>query len=241
MSLREKLDALWQQSSARLGPGRHRLFEAFLEGLAANGMTAASLKAGEPMPGFMLPSSTGDLVASSELLERGPLVVCFFRGDWCPYCNLELQALQEALPDIAATGATLVAITPDTGAAFQSAVRRHDLGYLVLSDADNGVGLQFGVVYRVPDAIRDLYLGLGLDLEARHGNVAWFLPIPATYIVDRNGIVRHAELDIDFTHRMEPSEIVGMLRALQAEQGSGGEVGQEVARPAQPDEGVERG
>lgn len=241
MSLREKLDALWQESSARLGPDKHRLFEAFLEGLAANGMTAASLKAGEAMPDFMLPSSTGDLVASSELLERGPLVVCFFRGDWCPYCNLELQALQEALPDIATTGATLVAITPDTGTAFQSAVRRHDLGYLVLSDADNGVGLQFGVVYRVPDAIRDLYLKLGLDLEARHGNVAWFLPIPATYIVDRNGIIRHAELDIDFTHRMEPSEIVGMLRALQAEPGSGGEVGREVARPAQPDEGIERG
>lgn len=214
MSLREKLEALWRTSPERVGPEAHRLFETFLQELAASGLTRSSLKAGDRIPEFMLPDAQGRLISSTELLEHGPLVVSFFRGDWCPYCSAELQALQEALPEIEAVGATLVAITPDTGSAFHKPARRHSLSYYVLSDTDNGVGLQFGVVYRVPEPLRAAYLNLGLDLGARHGNVAWFLPIPATYIVDRSGAIRHAELDTDFCHRMEPADIVECLKGL---------------------------
>lgn len=220
MSLREKLESLWRSSPERVGPDVHRLFETFLAELSASGVTQSSLKAGDRIPAFMLPDAEGRLVSSTELLERGPLVVSFFRGDWCPYCSLELQALQEALPEIEAAGAALVAITPDTGAVFHRPARRYGLRYHVLSDADNGVGLQFGVVYRVPDNLRAAYLKLGLDLESRHGNVAWFLPIPATYIVDCAGVIVHAELDCDFSHRMEPADIIARLKALN-EAGSG--------------------
>jgi peroxiredoxin len=217
MSLREKLEAQKLESARRFGPDVVRLFENFIEHLAATRLTQSSLKAGDRIPDFMLPDSSGRLVSSQELLERGLLVIGFFRGDWCPYCTLELEALQDSLGEIAACGATLVAITPDTGAAFASLEKRRNLGFTVLSDADNGLALQFGVAYRVPDSIRQLYLKIGLDLSARHGNVAWFLPIPATYIVDRHGIVRHAALDVDFRERMEPVAIVDLLRWLAAE------------------------
>ncbi len=216
MSLGDKLEAQKQAASQRLGPDVTKLFDAFVAALADNGLLAASLKTGDRIPDFMLPSADGELVSSADVLARGPMVLSFFRGDWCPYCSLELEALQEALSEIEALGATLVAVTPDTGPALLSAKQRHKLSYCVLSDADNGLGLQFGVVYRMPDDIRKLYLGFGLDLGARHGNVAWFLPIPATYIVGQDGVIRHAELEVDFRRRMEPATILEVLRGMRS-------------------------
>jgi peroxiredoxin len=134
------------------------------------------------------------------------------------YWTLELKALQQSLPQIERLGATLVAITPDTGAALASAKRENGLAYEVLSDVDNGVGLMFGIIFRVPEAIRALYRRLGIDLGTRHGNSTdgWLLPLPATYIVDRPGIIRHAEFDPDFKRRMEPAEIVRVVGDLAA-------------------------
>lgn len=217
MSLRDKLELQSQESARRFGPNVVRLFENFIEALRTTGLTRSSLKQGDRIPDFMLPDARGRLVSSRELLERGPIILGFFRGDWCPYCNLELEALQDSLGAIEECGAILVAVTPDTGAAFAAPHKRHALSFTILSDADNGLALQFGVAYRVPDSIRQLYLQIGLDLSARHGNVAWFLPIPATYIVDRHGIIRHADLDVDFRRRMEPAAIVDLLRQLAAE------------------------
>jgi peroxiredoxin len=223
-----------------------RAYDALVERLVASGLTETSLKIGARMPDFDLPNVEGRFVASQALLERGPLVVSFFRGGWCPFCTTELTALQQATPDIEARGASLVAITPDTGAALASAKRDNALGYEVLSDLDLGVGLQFGLVYRVPDAIRDLYRRIGIDLGARHGSAhddVWLLPVPATYIVDRRGIVRFAEVDCDFRRRMEPAAILRALDELAAAARSGGDgkVVREIARPGEPDEGVERG
>jgi peroxiredoxin len=220
MSLKERIEARRRRPNTG-GVDWSALYDAFVQSLATSGIVEASLKARDRAPDFMLPDSDGTLVASRELLEQGPLVVSFFRGDWCPYCNLELEALQEVLPEIEAAGANLVALTPDTGAAFQSPKKRHGLGYRVLSDADNGVALEFGVVFRVSDAVRAAYVANGIDLGARHGNVNWFLPIPATYIIDRDGTIRHAEIDPDFRHRMEPADIAALLRQI-AEEGSGG-------------------
>jgi len=209
MSLGEKLDEQWRRT--RSGEVRQG-YEVLVAQLAANGMTEASLKAGDHIPEFALPSVEGRLVSSAELLGRGPLVLSFFRGGWCPYCALELGALQEALPEIEARGAGVAAITPDTGAAFAAVKRDNRLDFDVLSDVDYGLALLFGIVFKVPDAIRDLYLRLSIDLGARHGNrYAWLLPIPATYIVDRQGMIRYANVDPDFRRRMEPSEIVKVL------------------------------
>src|SRR5262245_43042154 len=140
MSLRERLDEQWRQTRSE---DIRRGYEALVTQLAASGMTEASLKAGDNIPEFELPSVEGRLVRSEELLGRGPLVLSFFRGGWCPYCALELEALQEALPDIEAREASAVAITPDTGANFAAVKRDNRINFDVLSDLDCGLALLF--------------------------------------------------------------------------------------------------
>jgi peroxiredoxin len=215
LSLRDELEEQWRRTRER-SPEIRAAYEALVADLARGGIVDGARKAGEKMPPFELPNVEGSLIASDELLERGPLIVSFFRGGWCPYCRLELKALQKSLPEIAQHGATLVAITPDTGGALAAAKRQNDLGYEVLSDVDNGLGLACGIIFRVPTAIRELYRSLGIDLGARHGNSTgeWLLPLPATYVVGVDGIIRHAELEPDFKRRMEPGDIVRVLHAI---------------------------
>lgn len=217
MALQDELDEQWRRTRERL-PKVRDAYERLVRDLAQSGLVDGARKAGEEMPDFELPSVEGRLLGLSELLARGPLVMSFFRGGWCPYCTLELKALQRALPEIERLGATLAAITPDTGAALADAKRKNALAYEVLSDVDNGLGLTLGIIFRVPEAIRTLYRELGIDLGARHGTSddAWLLPLPATYIVDRAGIIRHAELEPDFKRRMEPKEIIRVLGELVA-------------------------
>lgn len=243
MSLRDRLDEQWRRTLTQ-SPELARAFEALMRELGASNLAASSLKPGDPMPDIELPNTEGRFVAARDCLARGPLVISFFRGGWCPYCSLELAALQEALPEIERLGATVLAVTPDTGAALSQVKRRLGLTFDVLSDVDNGVGLLFGVIFRVPETVRDVYLERGIDLGARHGNRAgaWLLPMPATYIVDRRGIIRHAMVELDFRRRMEPADILAVLRVLAAEAASGdGQLGGEVARPRQLDEGIEGG
>jgi peroxiredoxin len=195
----EKLQVAYQDLLARLGR-------------AETG--ARALKPGEAIPAFILPDAEGRLVASDELLAKGALVVNFFRGNWCPYCLKTLQALETALPEIEAAGGKLVALTPDTGRHLADTKRQQRLSYEILSDVDGAVGLQFGVLFRAPAAYRAVLAGYGVDLAERHGNEGGFIPLPATFVVDRSGIVRYAFVDIDFAHRAEPAEIVTALANL---------------------------
>jgi len=177
-------------------------------------VAAHALAPGAPMPGFLLPNAEGQLLSSAELLESGPLVVTFFRGEWCPFCMLMLTALEEVLPEIRGAGATLVAMTPDTGGRALRAKQGHCLHYEVLADVDNEVAMQFGIVVNPPESYRALLAESGIDLVERHGNPAGFIPLPATYIVDDDGIVRNAWIDLDVTRRVEPSVIVEALRPV---------------------------
>ena len=195
----EKLQVAYRDLLARLGR-------------AETGERA--LRPGDAMPSFILPDAEGRLVASDELLSKGPLVVNFFRGNWCPYCLKMLKALEVALPQIEDAGGQLVAITPDTGRHLTDTKRVQRLSYEILSDVDGAVGLLFGVLFRAPAAYRQVLAGYGIDLAERHGNDGGFIPLPATFVVDRAGIVRYAFIDIDFTRRAEPAEIVAVLAKL---------------------------
>jgi peroxiredoxin len=166
------------------------------------------------MPSFVLPNAEGRLVFSDDLLRQGPLVLNFFRGTWCPYCLRTLQALESALPTIEGAGGQLAALTPDTGSHLIATKRPHGLTYEILSDVDGAVGLQFGVLFRAPQRYRELLLGLGIDLEERHGNAGWLIPMPATFVIDQSGVIRYAFVNVDFTRRAEPEEIVGVLSDL---------------------------
>ena len=215
MSLRDDMAERSRRIAAEM-PQLSAAYDTLVASLRDRRIGAASLKAGKRMPFFALPNLTGRMISARELQRQGPLVVSFFRGGWCPYCTAELRALQKALPEITGLGARLVAITPDTGTAFAEIGRRHSPGFEVLSDVDQGVGLAFGILFRVPDEILALYRGIGLDLAARHGSLGGssLLPLPATYVIDRKGIIRHAEIEPDFRRRLDPEEILSILRQI---------------------------
>ncbi len=214
MTLNEKLAQIRERSKASLGAEIFEIYDRFIAHLRTQGFTQQCLKAGDRIPDFVLPNAEGRLIDSRDLLAQGPLAICFFRGDWCPYCRQELEALSGILPELEPAGATLVAITPDAAGHPMRMKRRFGVHYEILSDIDCSVGLQFGVVFKVPDSVRDAFTKLGIDLSQRHTNEGLFLPIPATFIVDQSGIIRHADLDPDWRRRMEPEEIVAMIAAL---------------------------
>jgi peroxiredoxin len=230
MTLKAKLNALWDKTLRTERRDLTQAYEALIQRLSEVDMTARSLKAGDSMPRFLLPSVEGRLVDSSDLLEKGPLVVSFFRGEWCAFCTLELEALQTKLPEIEQLGATLVAVTADTGEWLRAAKGRRAVRFEVLSDVDHALGFQFGIIFRVPDALRRVYLEIGVDLAARHGNDAWLLPVPATFVVDRKGTIRHAYVDVDFTRRMEPDDIVKAVRAVSTPNSAETKIDEEPAR-----------
>lgn len=211
MFLNEKLKA-WRD--ARMAAEVRAAYDDFLERLDAAQVARGARHAGDPMPAFLLPNAEGRLVDSAELLARGPLVVTFFRGTWCPYCAMTLDALEAALPAIRAAGGTLVAMTPETGGRALAMKRDHGLHYEVLADVDLAVAMQFGIVFRTPPLYRKVLARAGVDLAERSGNPAWFLPVPATFLASRDGIIRRAWVNVDFTERAEPDEIVAALQAL---------------------------
>ena len=189
-------------------------YDEFLERLDAAQVAAQALKPGDAMPEFLLPSAEGKLVHSADLLANGPLIVTFFRGNWCPYCAATLDALEAVLPELALAGGALVAMTPETGGRALAMKREHGLHYEVLADVDLTIAMEFGIVFQTPPLYVALLRRRGIDLAARSGNPAWFLPVPATFLVGRDGIIAKAWVNIDFTQRAEPTEILAALKAL---------------------------
>jgi len=210
MTLREKLE----QHQGRWSPTVRAAYEELVKQLGRAETADRALKVGDKISDFVLPNAEGQLIGSGELLEQGPLVINFFRGDWCPFCRLMLQALNETLPAITAAGGNLVAISPDTGGRLTRAKKRLNLSIDLLSDVDSGVALDFGVAFRAPDAYRKVLQSYGTKLNERHGNDAWIIPVPATFVVDRSGIVRYAFVEPEFVRRAEPSEVVSVLQQL---------------------------
>jgi peroxiredoxin len=184
-----------------------------MRNLIKTGIMENVLKEGDTLPSFSLTEQTGQPIHSTHLMSQGPLVISFYRGAWCPYCNMELKALQSVLPEIRKTGAELIAISPNHPDNGLSLKEKYDLKFEVLSDTDNLVAKKFGLVFPLEKNLWDNYKKAGMDLEVYNGNNKWEIPIPATYIVDKGKIVL-AYIDVDWTKRLEPSEIVSKLKEL---------------------------
>ena len=168
---------------------------------------------GAKAPGFELKSHNGVVVSSAELLLKGSLVVCFFRGRWCPFCVGQLEAMNLVLPQIQQARASLVAISPQTVQQSFFMVDQHKLRFPLLSDAGNQVARQFGLVYRVPDDQRQVYRRAFVNLPFVNGDESWELPVPATYILETDGTILYASINPDYTVRPEPAEILDILAA----------------------------
>jgi peroxiredoxin len=184
--------------------------------LIASGQADRTKKVGDIAPSFTLSDPEGHPVSSAELLARGPLVLTFYRGVWCPLCNMELAALQAALPDIKARGANLVAISPQTQLNSRKSVRQNNLTFPILSDVNGEIAAAFGLRFALPDYLVDLYKGLKNDLPSFNGDPSWTLPMPARYVLGSNGVIAYAEVNPDYTQRPDPSELLPVLDKLTA-------------------------
>jgi peroxiredoxin len=175
-------------------------------------LAANIFPAGAIAPEFALPDHDGRNVSSTDLLEKGRLVLCFIRGRWCPFCVGQMEAMNLVAPQIEQAGATLVAISPQTVKQSFFMHDQHRLRFPLLSDAGNKVTRQFGLTYRVPEPQEAVYRRAFVNLPLANGDESWELPIPATYILDRDGTVLFASANEDYTERPEPADIVGLLQ-----------------------------
>lgn len=215
MSLQEKLDAFKADFEGKAPKQAVEIMHRATTELIASGQAAQALKAGDVAPAFTLSEADGGSVASGDLLAHGPLVLSFYRGVWCPYCNIELGALQEAWPAIQAMGAQLVSISPQSLANGRKAKRDKKIDFPMLSDPHGKVADAFGLRFRLPDDLIELYRTFGVDLPTINEDPSWKLPMPARFVVGQDGIIAHAEVSPDYTRRPDPADLLPVLRQLQ--------------------------
>ena len=182
--------------------------------LAASGIIDRTLKVGDRIPQVTLSDATGKNFSVQTALAQGPVILAFYRGGWCPYCNLELKALQRVLPEIKAAGATLIAISPETPDNSLTTREKNALSFTVLSDVGNKIAKEFGLVFQLPMQLRPIYQEFGIDIVAHNGDQNFELPVPATYVVKPNGEIVYAFAEADYTKRAEPDDVVAALKQI---------------------------
>jgi peroxiredoxin len=217
MSLKEQLAeyrAGWHQ---RVPAERQAMMQRHIDQLRNGAIAKTMLKEGERAPAIVLGNAKGETVDVGELLRNGPVVVTFYRGGWCPFCNFELRAFQALLPEFAAAGASLVAISPEKPDDSLSTAEKNALTFEVLSDVGQKVGRDFGLVYEFTDELKSVYQGFGLDIPARNGAPGeWALPVSATYVIDRDGTIIYAYTDADYRDRADPHDVLERLTRKRA-------------------------
>jgi peroxiredoxin len=184
--------------------------------VARDRLAENAISVGDQAPMFVLRDGTGAEVDVEALLESGPVVLCFYRGGWCPYCNLELRSYQQHLARIRQLGATLVAISPELPDRTVTTAEANRLGYPVLSDTDNAVARQYRLTHTIDPEVVRYQLGNGNDVAAFNGSERAEVPLPATYIIDADGVVQFAFVRADYTRRAEPEDVLAVLRDLTA-------------------------
>lgn len=214
MSLQIELEEMYNGFTQKVPPEVLNLMLDTTRRLVDTGIAEKSLKVGEKAPDFNLPNPNGESVNLNSLLEKGPVVLNFYRGGWCPYCNLELNAYQKHLPEIEGLGASLVAISPQTPDSSLSTAEKNDLKFDVLSDEGNKTANEFGLVFELAPELHELYLKFGINIPESNGNDSWEIPLPGTYVIDKDGTVQYAYANADYTKRAEPSEVITKLGEL---------------------------
>lgn len=193
---------------ARVDPGRVATIEDANEALRATGIERTALQVGAPAPDLVLPDALGQPVRLADLWAQGPLVVVFYRGGWCPYCNLELRAWQRELGRMRSRGIRLMAISAQTPDNSLSTAEKNELAFPVLSDSELTAATAFGIAFELPPALVELYRRVGNDLPTINGNDRWVLPVPATYVIGMDGRIAQAHVDVDYRQRAEPQDVL---------------------------------
>ena len=210
-SLRAELESFQKQFQAGTPKEIVELFAAKTAALAKTGVVQSAVQVGDQAPTFALPDAQGTTVRLQDLLAQGPVVLTFYRGGWCPYCNLQVRALQKMLPSIQSQGATLVAVSPELPAYISKTVQEAALEFPVLSDVGMTVGKQYGLGFVLDPELQAIYMKFGLDVPAHNGDATFQLPLPATYVIQPDGTVSYAFVNADYTQRAEPEDILQAL------------------------------
>jgi peroxiredoxin len=215
MSLQDKLDAFKAEFEAKKAPPEVvAVFHKSTADLIASGQATRALKVGDRAPAFTLPDAEGAIIASAELLTKGPLVVTFYRGAWCPYCNMDLQAIEAAAAQIRSLGASLVAISPQTPASSRKSQHDNAVSFPILSDHRGEIAAAFGLRWRVQDELKAVMAAFKVDLAVHNGEPSWTLPMPARYVIAPDGVISYSEVNPDYTRRPDPSELLPTLQRL---------------------------
>lgn len=211
----EEFLAGWMQ---RVPAERRAVMERHIAHLSDVGLGKLAKQVGERAPQITLPGGDGKPFDVATLLAKGPVIVTFYRGGWCPYCNLELRAYQNLLPQISAAGASLVAISAEKPDDSVTTAEKNALTFPVLSDVGQIVGKAFGLVYTFTDELKWAYGAFGLDIPAKNGAPdEWSLPLSATYVIGMDGVILFADTGVDYRRRAEPLEVLAVLqRSAQA-------------------------
>ncbi|UPW19590.1 AhpC/TSA family protein [Agarivorans sp. TSD2052] len=191
-----------------------KLMKQATKNLAESEIAKKAPQAGQVLPNFTLANQTGEQVSLSSLLAKGPLIITFYRGGWCPYCNLELRAYQQILPEIKALGANLVAITPELPDASLSTTEKNELQFQVLTDTNADYAKSLDIVFALPEELRPIYSSFGIEVEQHNGEGQFGLPLAVTYVVAQDGTIASAFIDADYTKRQEPSDLLPVLKSL---------------------------
>jgi peroxiredoxin len=210
-TLQDQLDEITARTRELVQAERLAVGERAIEELFASGIEERILPVGSLAPEFELNDSRGRLVRSTDMLALGPLVIKFFRGRWCPYCVTELETWRDLYGKLREHEALMVAIGPQTERQNDFMVSQHRLPFAVLSDTGCALAEKFGVAYTVPEYLREYYLSILINIPFVNGDASWRLPLPATFVIGRDGRVLFAEAHADFRVRPEPEEVLGVL------------------------------
>jgi peroxiredoxin len=214
VTLAEENAALMAVSAAKATDEMKAIYKTAQEHIVGEGILEKALGVGDMVPMFELPDADGQMVSLADVLANGPAVISFYRGAWCPFCNLELRAMQRELASAEASNVTMVAISPNTPDTSRDLVAEAEVTFPVLSDAENAVARQFNLVYEMEAGLVDFYKAQGRDINKMNGSEVWELPVPATYVVDTSGVIQYAYVDLNHRARAEPSEVVAIAAAL---------------------------
>lgn len=176
-----------------------------------NDPSASGLELGEVAPDFTLSDATGNEVHLRDRLDQGAVVVVFYRGAWCPHCDLHLRSLQGALDEIRGRGASLVAVSPQAPDASLNLTEKLTLGFDLLSDLDQAVSQRWRLRFELPAELHDTYRAMGMDLDEHNADRSWQIPVPATFVLDGDGVVRARHVDPNYRERMDPADVIVAL------------------------------
>src|SRR5277367_4332043 len=206
MDLQKELSAVEQMVREKTPSDVMPTIEASIHSVKESGFERGAIQPGEAIRDFELPDATGDMVKSLELRTRGPLLIVFYRGAWCPFCNLTLQAFQERYSEIASRGVTLVAISPQTPDHSLSLQEKHNLRFPVLSDSGNKVAQQFGIVFELDRDLRVVREQFSVDIPTFNGEHSFQLPVPAVFLVSKDGTVLDSFVEVNYMKRLWATE-----------------------------------